>query len=184
MVGSHLIKTWSKTQATIAKSSAESELYGIVRATCETLGLITLMEDLGGTASARLHMDATAASGIVDREGVSKVRHLDVNILWLQEQLAGDKVPLLKVLGTENSADLATKHLSQDMIHKHTERMNLGFREGGAEVGADDGTAVAWVFFLIVLLCLRADLASIVVLGGEAAPRIAELGEADAPQTI
>jgi hypothetical protein len=133
MVGSHLIKTWSKTQATIAKSSAESELYGIVRATCETLGLITLIEDLGGTASARLHMDATAARGIVDREGVSKVRHLDVNILWLQEQLARDKVPLLKVLGTENSADLATKHLSQDMIRKHTERMSLEFREGRAK---------------------------------------------------
>ena len=78
MIGSHLIKTWSKTQATVAKSSAESELYGIVRATCETLGLITLIEDLGGTASARLHMDATAVRGIVDREGVFKVRHLDV----------------------------------------------------------------------------------------------------------
>ena len=30
--GSHLIKTWSKTQAVIAKSSAESGLYGVVDA--------------------------------------------------------------------------------------------------------------------------------------------------------
>ena len=32
---SHCIKTWSKTQAVIAKSSAESELYGAVRGACE-----------------------------------------------------------------------------------------------------------------------------------------------------
>ena len=29
-IGEHCIKTWSKTQAVIAKSSAESELYGVV----------------------------------------------------------------------------------------------------------------------------------------------------------
>ena len=46
MVGTHLIKSWATTQATIAKSSAESELYGIVRGTCEALGFISLAEDL------------------------------------------------------------------------------------------------------------------------------------------
>ena len=39
MLGSHCLKTWSKTQATIAKSLAESELFGVVRASCEWLGL-------------------------------------------------------------------------------------------------------------------------------------------------
>ena len=29
LLGGHCIKTWSKTQAVIAKSSAESELYGV-----------------------------------------------------------------------------------------------------------------------------------------------------------
>ena len=103
MIGTHLIKTWSKTQATIAKSSAESELYGIVRATIESLGLITLIGDLGGTIKARLHMDSTAAKGIIDREGLSKVMHFDVNVLWLQEQMVRDSVPLLKVPGPETT---------------------------------------------------------------------------------
>ena len=35
MLGSHCLKAWSKTQAVIARSSAESELYGLVRASCE-----------------------------------------------------------------------------------------------------------------------------------------------------
>ena len=83
LIGTHLIKTYAKTQATIAKSSAESELYGIVRTTCESLGLITLMEDLGAEGTVRLHMDATAAQGVIDRHGISKIRHLDVNVLWI-----------------------------------------------------------------------------------------------------
>ena len=132
LVGAHLIKAWSKTQATIAKSSAESELYGIVRATCEGLGFMTLRKDMGEDTRARLHMDATAARGIVDREGVSKIRHLDVNILWLQEQVAREAMPLLKVHGPENSADLMTKHLGFEMIKKHIARMSLVFREGRA----------------------------------------------------
>ena len=104
MIGTHLIKSWAKTQATIATSSAESELYGIVRGTCEALGFFSLAEDLGLEMTARLHMDATAAQGIVDRHGLSKVRHLDVSLLWLQEQLARDKVPLIKVPGPGNNA--------------------------------------------------------------------------------
>lgn len=36
--GCHLIKSWSKTQAVLAKSSAESELYGVVKCACEGLG--------------------------------------------------------------------------------------------------------------------------------------------------
>ena len=33
--GMHCLRTWSKTQALVAKSSAESELYALVRASCE-----------------------------------------------------------------------------------------------------------------------------------------------------
>ena len=72
MIGSHLIKTWSKTQATIAKSSAESGLFGIVRASIESLGMMTLIEDLVGSSKSRLHMDSTAARGIIDRESLRR----------------------------------------------------------------------------------------------------------------
>ena len=49
--GSHCITAWSKTQAVIAKSSAESELYGVVRGACEGLGTMTLCKDLGETVN-------------------------------------------------------------------------------------------------------------------------------------
>ena len=47
LAGSHLIKMWCKTQAVVALSSAEAELYGLVRASAETLGLISMYKDLG-----------------------------------------------------------------------------------------------------------------------------------------
>ena len=96
----------------IAKSSAESELYGVVLGACEGLGTKTLCEDLGESLSIVLQLDATAAKGILDRTGLAKVRHIDVNCLWLQEQCAKKLVPLVKIPGEHNSADLMTKHLT------------------------------------------------------------------------
>ena len=74
MRGTHCLKTWSKTQALVAKSSAESELYALVRASCEALGSQTLMAELGEVVTVRIHVDATAAKAIAERNGLEKLR--------------------------------------------------------------------------------------------------------------
>ena len=75
-LGIHVIKTWAKSQATVAKSSGEAELYAVVRASTEGLGMISLMEDFGISGTKiRLHVDASAAIGMVERRGLSRVRH-------------------------------------------------------------------------------------------------------------
>ena len=76
-IGHHCINTWSKTQGVIAKSSAESELYGVVRSACEGLGIKTRCKDMGADMGTRLEVDATAATGILDRQGIAKARHID-----------------------------------------------------------------------------------------------------------
>ena len=74
MRGAHLIKAWSKTQAVLAKGSAESELHGVVKGACEGLGVNTLLRDLGQyEPNIRMHLDATAARGIIERKDLSKV---------------------------------------------------------------------------------------------------------------
>ena len=47
MIGSHLTKSWSSTQAVISLSSGEAELYGVIKASRIGLGYQALMEDLG-----------------------------------------------------------------------------------------------------------------------------------------
>lgn len=132
MMGRHCIKTWSKTQAIIAKSSAEAELYGVIRGATEGLGLITLLKDFGKSVEIRLHVDAAAAKGIIERKGLSKVRHLDVNVLWLQETAARKNIPIDKIPGEDNPADLTTKHLATKKIAQFLDTMNMTYEEGRA----------------------------------------------------
>ena len=77
MRGSHVLKTWSTTQPTIALSSAEAELIAAVRGAAEGLSALTLCTDFGRECRLRVHLDSSAALGIVKRRGVGKIRHLD-----------------------------------------------------------------------------------------------------------
>ena len=69
MLGGHCLKTWSKTQAIVAKSSAEAELYGVVRGAAEGMGMATLLRDLGDIVGIQMHLDAAAAKGIIECRG-------------------------------------------------------------------------------------------------------------------
>ena len=133
MIGNHLLRTWCKTQGIVSLSSAEAELMAATKGGCEGLGMLRLFQDLGITAKARLHVDASAAIGIVQRQGVGKVRHLDVHTLWLQERQARKHFELLKIKGTKNPADLFTKGLCEESMLHHLHFMGLEYREGRAE---------------------------------------------------
>ena len=81
-MGNHLIKAYLKTEAIIAKSSGESELSGVIRALTESLGISTLPEDFAfGGVKVRVGMDANAAIGIVQRRGLNKLRHVEMDVL-------------------------------------------------------------------------------------------------------
>ena len=136
MIGSHVIRTWSKTQTTIALSSAEAELFGGVKTACESLGVASLLRDLGQEVKLRMHMDASAALGIAQRKGVGKVRHLSTGTLWLQEQQLKDILKLLKIPGSDNVADIFTKNLGQALMEKHLTVMGLEYRGGRATAAA------------------------------------------------
>ena len=47
MIGRHPVKTWSVTQATVATSSAEAELYAMAEGASRGLGMKTILEELG-----------------------------------------------------------------------------------------------------------------------------------------
>ena len=128
-MGQHCLKTWSSTQATVALSSAEAELYALTKGAAQGLGMMALLHDFGLTVSVTVHTDASAAIGIVRRAGLGKLRHLNVRYLWVQDQVKRERLWLEKVAGADNPADLATKHLSADVMRKHLE--SLGVRAGG-----------------------------------------------------
>ena len=110
MLGSHAIKHWSSTQASVALSSGEAEFAGVIRGAGQGLGYKALLQDLGVEAQLRVWTDSSAAIGICNRQGLGKLRHLDTHTLWIQQAVRTGRVDLRKVLGEENPADLLTKH--------------------------------------------------------------------------
>ena len=130
MIGSHWIKSWSKSQSTIALSSAESELYACIKASCEGLGMISMMNDFGVTMKGEIRSDASAALGIIARNGLGKMRHLDTSYLWIQEVSAEKKLIYDKVDGKENIADMMTKYIAKELSEDLSNRMSIEFREG------------------------------------------------------
>ena len=132
MLGAHLIKAYSTTQAIVALSSGEAELYSMVKGSASALGVISLMADFGIAINAKVHSDSSAAIGIVNRQGLGKVRHLNVQYLWLQDRVKRRDLTIAKVLGLENPADLMTKYLDNLSIIKHMWRMGLDVSDGRA----------------------------------------------------
>ena len=124
LVGHCLAKHWAKTQTTISLSSGESELHGITFGCAQPLGVQSLMRDTGWSMPT-VHSDATAAIGIARRKGLGKIRHLDVTDLWIQDKIRSKQIKLLKVLGTENVADVFTKHVDRATLEKLLANMRV-----------------------------------------------------------
>ena len=133
MFGSHVVKSWSVTQATVALSSAEAEYSADVKAASAGLGFMGLLGDLGiSGVSLHVHTDSSAAIGIANRTGVGKIRHIAVHLLWLQEKLKSGALQLHKVLGARNVADVLTKHVVSETLNRHLPALALTFQAGRA----------------------------------------------------
>ena len=111
MWGLHMIKAWSSTQSVLALSTAEAELYAMVKGASQTLGIMSMAKDFGLTVNGRIDSDASAAIGIVQRHGLGKLRHINVQYLWLQDKVRMKELEVKKVPGQDNPADLMTKYL-------------------------------------------------------------------------
>ena len=80
-LGNHTIKSWSKTQTLIALSSGMSELYATLKASAETLGIISMLNDYGVKVAGEMWGDAQVALGIIHRKGLGKTRHIQTGLL-------------------------------------------------------------------------------------------------------
>ena len=98
--------------------------------------MCSLYKDFGRQVSMQMHIDAAAAKGIIERRGLSKVRHIYVIALWFQERCARKFLVVDKLPREENLTDLTTKHLNSQTIAKNCDRMNVTFEEGRASEAA------------------------------------------------
>ena len=132
-MGTHVIKTWSSTQVSLALSSGEAEYYGVVRGAGIGLGQQALFKDAGLELPLRVWTDSSAAMGTSSRQGLGKLRHLECHSLWIQQRLRRKEFELRKVPGEENPGDLFTKHLdSAKKLEQLLGMFSCEFRSGRA----------------------------------------------------
>ena len=120
--------SWSRTQQVISLSSAEAELHGLTKCASEGLAAKKMAEECFINIPMRLLTDSSAAKGIIMRNGVGKVKHLEVKCLWVQERESAGDFVCIKVPRLENCSDLLTHHYSESEARLHLTRMGLVLR--------------------------------------------------------
>ena len=136
MFGSHLIKSWSRTQDSVTLSSAEAELVALGKLAMEMLGVRSMCREwqLSKEGHAgKLFADASAALSIAKRQGAGKLRHINVKSLWLQEKEVQNELSYEKVKGEDNPADGLTKHVRQELAAKYAELVGVKLSADRAE---------------------------------------------------
>ena len=111
----------SRTQATIALSSAESELYAICTGTSEGLHLKMFLQESGlaSKVNIRIHTDSTAGKSIATRQGTSKkAKHIDIRFLYTQQLTKDGIISIHKISTTRNTADILTKYISRETLQR------------------------------------------------------------------
>ena len=117
----------------IILSSAEAEVYALLKGASQARGLQYMAQDFGDTRAIGLYSDASAAIAISQRKGLGKVRHISNQYLWLQERVANKHLELHKVIGTKKPADILTKPINAEALHKQLQFANLNITDGRAD---------------------------------------------------
>ena len=73
----------------------------------------------------RICTDSSATVAITHRLGTGKIRHIEVNQLWVQEKVAHGLITILKVDGKINRADALTKPVNAEELRPHIDMLKL-----------------------------------------------------------
>ena len=65
------------------------------------------------------------------------MRHIGIDTLWLQDQRARARLPLVKCPGTNNPADMMTKYLGAKESWKYVDFLKISQRSGRASAAAE-----------------------------------------------
>ena len=96
-----------------------------------------MYRDWGTSLSCSLYADSSAALAIAKRKGAGKLRHINVSALWIQDVQDRNGASYMKVLGTENPADLMTKYLTREKVDNAIDKMGQAVQVGRASSSLD-----------------------------------------------
>ena len=120
-------------------SSAEAEVYSCSSGASDAIMLSKLLAWMTGfKVTIHLHTDSSGARGILQRQGVGRVRHLSCRILGLQQLISDGVIRLGVVAGSTDPADIGTKRLPNGRLRSLMFLLGMYNVSSGALEGADD----------------------------------------------
>ena len=97
------------------------------------MGTLAMFSDFRRQATVRMHVDAFAALGVIQRQGIGKIRHLATRTLWLQSQQLRQVLSFKKTNCALNLDDALTKYISHDLMNQHMTTRTCKVGEGRLE---------------------------------------------------
>ena len=88
-------------------------------------GVQSMMFDFGFAVKPVVAIDEKATEHVLHRQGIGKLKHIDVAFLWVQDEIRSQRLRVFRVRNEEHVADLGTKPLSKTVIAKHC--LTLGY---------------------------------------------------------
>ena len=123
-----------------------SDGHALTKGASRAVGTVAMAADSPKVLKPRVRVDARASKGIAFRRVVGKVRHLHTEALWVQEAVARHELVIEKLLGSQNLADMGTKHLAAREMQKCLRRASCVLASGRSKLAlrvATDRTATA-----------------------------------------
>ena len=127
-LGVHVVQFWSRTQPRIALSSGEAELYAAVRGLAELQGMLNLVRELRGEStwgSLTLSVDASACRAILLRRGSGSIKHLSLQVLWVQEVIKELDIQVLKIHRDDNHAHVMASSSVTKVLDRALEELRV-----------------------------------------------------------
>ncbi|CAE7837076.1 unnamed protein product [Symbiodinium sp. CCMP2592] len=127
------IYTASRTQrVVVAMSSCESELNALVSFAVDLMYVKEALRFIVGvTPESHAFSDSSSARAVVNKQGLSKLKHVEIRLLWVQQALKDGAFKLHPVGTLDNSSDLMTKVLKRERILYLMYLLNI--RDGDAQ---------------------------------------------------
>ena len=118
----------SRTQSTIALSSAEAELYAINTGATEALHIRSFLTEAltKKKVNIKIYTDSSSGKSIATRIGSSKkAKHIELKHLFIQQLVLNDVVRIVKINTLANPADIFTKYVATETLLRHLTEVGI-----------------------------------------------------------